>query len=125
MKKEKQKSWQLYYLVLIVIEMLTGYFDDAAEKPWGEYLKGALDFAVAIVVAVVYLHFNSSTITFAIFGGSVNIPPVVFGILTVILVWVSINVTNCSDGVDGLIYIFVACSRYELAFWQMSWDKSC
>ena len=65
-------------------------------------LKGALDFAVAIVVAVVYLHFNSSTITFAIFGGSVNIPPVVFGILTVILVWVSINVTNCSDGVDGL-----------------------
>ena len=90
------------YLVLIVIEMLTGYFDDAAEKPWGEYLKGALDFAVAIVVAVVYLHFNSSTITFAIFGGSVNIPPVVFGILTVILVWVSINVTNCSDGVDGL-----------------------
>ena len=32
------------YLVLIVIEMLTGYFDDAAEKPWGEYLKGALDF---------------------------------------------------------------------------------
>lgn len=90
------------YLVLIVIEMLTGYFDDAAEKPWGEYLKGALDFAVAIVVAVVYLHFNSSTIAFAIFGGSVNIPPVVFGILTVILVWVSINVTNCSDGVDGL-----------------------
>lgn len=53
-------------------------------------------------MAVVYLHFNSSTITFAIFGGSVNIPPVVFGILTVILVWVSINVTNCSDGVDGL-----------------------
>ena len=23
--------------------MLTGYFDDAAEKPWGEYLKGFLD----------------------------------------------------------------------------------
>ena len=44
------------YLVLIVIEMLTGYFDDAAEKPWGEYLKGALDLAVAIVVAVVFFH---------------------------------------------------------------------
>ena len=26
----------------------------------------------------------------------------IFGILTVVLVWVSINVTNCSDGVDGL-----------------------
>ncbi len=32
---------------------------------------------------------------------TIVIPPVVFAILTVILVWVSINVTNCSDGVDG------------------------
>ena len=90
------------YLVLIVIEMLTGYFDDAAEKPWGEYLKGALDLAVAIVVAVVFLHYNTSKVTLAIFDTSFVIPPVVFAILTVVLVWVSINVTNCSDGVDGL-----------------------
>lgn len=90
------------YLVLVVIEMLTGYFDDAAEKPWGEYLKGFLDLVVAIVVAIVYLHYNSSEIVFAIFGGTWVMPPVVFAILTVVLVWVSINVTNCSDGVDGL-----------------------
>lgn len=90
------------YLILIVIEMLTGYFDDAAEKPWGEYLKGFLDLVVAIVVAIVYLHYNSSTIVFAVAGISVTIPPVLFAVLTVILVWASINVTNCSDGVDGL-----------------------
>lgn len=90
------------YLLLIVIEMLTGFFDDAADKPWGEYLKGFLDLAVAVVVALVYLRFNSSEIVLAIAGGLVTIPPVVFGILTVILVWASINVTNCSDGVDGL-----------------------
>ena len=29
-------------------------------------------------------------------------PPVLFGILAVVLIWMSINVTNCSDGVDGL-----------------------
>ena len=90
------------YLILIVIEMLTGYFDDAAEKPWNEYLKGILDLAVAIVVALVYLHYNSSEVVFAIFGFSIVLPPIVFAILTVILVWASINVTNCSDGVDGL-----------------------
>lgn len=90
------------YLILVVVEMLTGFFDDAAEKPWGEYLKGFLDLAVAVVVALVYLHYNSSTIQFAIFGTSVTIPPVLFGVLTIILVWASINVTNCSDGVDGL-----------------------
>jgi len=90
------------YLALIIIEMLTGYFDDAAEKPWNEYLKGFLDFAVAVVVAMVYLHYNSSEVVFAIFGFSIVLPPIVFAILTVILVWGSINVTNCSDGVDGL-----------------------
>ena len=90
------------YLILIVIEMLTGYFDDAAEKPWGEYLKGFLDLVVAVIAALVYLHFNSSEIYLAIFDKTLFIPPVVFAIVTVVLVWASINVTNCSDGVDGL-----------------------
>ena len=57
---------------------------------------------MAVVVAISYLHYNSSEITIAITGTTIVIPPVVFAILTVILVWVSINVTNCSDGVDGL-----------------------
>ena len=90
------------YLVLIVVEMLTGYFDDAAEKPWGEYLKGFLDLAVAVVVAMVYLHYNTSDIVIALLGITITIPPIVFGILTIILVWAAINVTNCTDGVDGL-----------------------
>jgi phospho-N-acetylmuramoyl-pentapeptide-transferase len=91
-----------FYLALVVIEMFTGFFDDASDKPWGEYLKGFLDLAVAIVTALVYLHYNSSTVWLAIFHTELVIPPVVFGILTVVLVWASINVTNCSDGVDGL-----------------------
>ena len=90
------------YLVLIVIEMLTGFFDDASDKPWGEYLKGFLDLMVAVVVAIVYLRYNTTVINLPIIGTSLDIPPVLFGILTVILVWASINVTNCSDGVDGL-----------------------
>ena len=35
-------------------------------------------------------------------GVKFYIPPVLFFILTIILVWAAINVTNCSDGVDGL-----------------------
>lgn len=92
----------IIYLVLVSAEMLTGYMDDASERPWGEYKKGLLDLVIAVVVAVTYLNFNSSTIRLAILGESLTIPPVLFGLLTVILVWGSINVTNCSDGVDGL-----------------------
>lgn len=90
------------YLLLIVAEMLTGFMDDASEHPWGEYKKGLLDLIIAIILAATYLHFNSSSIEIATLGINIDIPPILFGLLTVILVWGSINVTNCSDGVDGL-----------------------
>lgn len=90
------------YLLLIVAEMLTGFLDDASRHPWGELKKGLLDLAVAVVLAVTYLNFNSSVVRIATLGVEVTLPPLLFGILTVILVWGSINVTNCADGVDGL-----------------------
>ncbi|MBQ2935559.1 MAG: phospho-N-acetylmuramoyl-pentapeptide-transferase [Lachnospiraceae bacterium] len=90
------------YLILVAAEMLTGYMDDASDKPWGEYKKGLLDLIVAVVLAFTFLNHNSNTITLATIGMEVTIPPVLFGILIVILVWTSINVTNCADGVDGL-----------------------
>ena len=90
------------YLILVAAEMLTGYMDDVSDKPWGEYKKGLLDLIVAIVLAITFLNHNSSTIVLATLGIEIVIPPVLFGILTVILVWTSINVTNCADGVDGL-----------------------
>lgn len=90
------------YLVLVYIEMLTGFMDDAADKPWNEYKKGILDFLVAAVVALNYIHFNGTEIRIATIGVNVWIHPVIFFILTIILVWAAINVTNCSDGVDGL-----------------------
>lgn len=92
----------IIYLVLVIIEMLTGFFDDASKKPWGEYTKGIMDLIVAIVVAVTFVNYNSSTIVIATLGKQITLEPIVFYILTVILVWTSINVTNCSDGVDSL-----------------------
>lgn len=92
----------IIYLVLVIIEMLTGFFDDASKKPWGEYTKGIMDLLVAIVVAVTFINYNSSTIVIAALDKQITIEPIIFCILAVILVWTSINVTNCSDGVDGL-----------------------
>lgn len=90
------------YTILILISMITGFLDDASKNPWGEYKKGFLDLCVAAMVAFTFLKFNDSSITLALFGISFVIPKLVFGILTVILVWTSVNVTNCADGVDGL-----------------------
>lgn len=92
----------LIYLALIVICMITGFLDDAAKSPWGEYKKGFLDLCVAALVAVTFLYYNSNVVELAMFDITFTIPPVLFAILTIILVWTSVNVTNCTDGVDGL-----------------------
>ncbi len=90
------------YLTLVIIEMFTGYFDDASQKPWGEYKKGVLDLLVAAATAITFLHYNSNVITIACLQMQLEIPVPLYGILIMILVWAAINVTNCADGVDGL-----------------------
>lgn len=90
------------YLILIVICMLTGFLDDASKTPWGEYKKGFLDLCVAAMVALTFLKYNSNVVELALFDVKFTLHPIVFALLTVVLVWGSVNVTNCSDGVDGL-----------------------
>lgn len=93
---------KLIYLVLIAVEMATGYFDDKSETPWGELKKGLLDLAVAIAAAITVMHFNGTEVHLQMFDVTFTIPPVLYVILAIVLIWVSINVTNCTDGVDGL-----------------------
>ena len=93
---------RLIYVVLVIACMLTGYLDDCAKNPWGEYKKGLLDLLLAVMMAVTYINFNGTQLTIQSIGLSAELHPVLFGILIVILVWTSINVTNCADGVDGL-----------------------
>lgn len=88
------------YVGLIYLAMLTGFFDDAAETPWGELKKGVLDMVISVGSAFTYYHYNGSEISF--FSSTIKLPAAVFIILGIILVWASINVTNCSDGIDGL-----------------------
>lgn len=92
----------LIYIALTVAAMLSGYLDDSSKAPWGELKKGLIDFAIAVIAAITYLHYNPNTFNLAFAGITVTLNPVIYGILIVILIWVSINVTNCSDGVDGL-----------------------
>ena len=90
------------YLILLVICMLTGFLDDASKTPWGEYKKGFLDLCVAALVAMTFLKYNSSMVELALFHVRFVLHPVVFALLAIVLVWGSVNVTNCADGVDGL-----------------------
>ena len=92
----------LIYILLVVGGMLSGYFDDASEMPWNEYKKGLIDLIIALAGAFTYVNFNGSTIAIPFTSLSVTLPRWLYIILGVVLIWGSINVTNCSDGVDGL-----------------------
>lgn len=108
------------YVALVIGAMLTGYLDDASSVPWGPLKKGLLDFAIALVASITYVNFNGTTIDMNLLGNDINfkIPVVLFIILSVALIWLSINVTNCSDGVDGLsgsLSIITLASFYFIA----------
>ncbi|MCH1978310.1 phospho-N-acetylmuramoyl-pentapeptide-transferase [Lawsonibacter sp. OA9] len=90
----------IIYLILLACIMLSGYLDDASDKPWSDYKKGLIDLIISAVTMLTFLNYNPT----AIYIGSMEliIPKAVYIILGIVLIWISINVTNCSDGVDGL-----------------------
>ena len=90
----------LIYTVLLIASMLSGYFDDASETAWNEYKKGLIDFVIAVVAGVTYLNFNGMSVNFLSTTFTIAYP--LYLLLIVILIWASINVVNCTDGVDGL-----------------------
>lgn len=90
----------IVYAILILAMMMSGYLDDAAETPWSDYKKGLIDFVLSAVAVVAFANFNGTTVLIG--PMTVEIPKALFIILGIILFWVSINVTNCTDGVDGL-----------------------
>jgi len=96
----KMSLEQVINLVLIYAAMMTGFLDDAAKVPWGELKKGLLDLGIAAGMAINFVAHNSGEVV--LFGKTFEIPSVIYVILAIGLIWMSINVVNCTDGVDGL-----------------------
>jgi phospho-N-acetylmuramoyl-pentapeptide-transferase len=101
---------------LVYLMMLSGYLDDASENPWSDYKKGAIDLVLSVLTVVNFLMCNPSDIRF--FDITLHLPPMLYAVLGVMLIWLSVNVTNCSDGVDGLCgsVALVAFVGYALIF---------
>lgn len=92
----------IIYCILLLAIMLSGYLDDASKTPWNEYKKGAIDLILAIMTMWTFVNYNPDLLHIHIAHIVADIPLPVYFILGIILLWVSINVTNCTDGVDGL-----------------------
>ena len=100
---------QLSILILTWLTMLTGFLDDRSITSWGEYLKGALDLVICVAASFI-LYFLNEKVTngqpiqfwLPFVTKPVTIAPWLFITISTVLLWMSINTTNCTDGVDGL-----------------------
>lgn len=89
-------------VILTFTACLEGFLDDASKIPWGELKKGLVDLAICVAAALTFYIYNGSVVKLALPDVSFELPGVVFVILATLLLWGSINVVNCTDGVDGL-----------------------
>ncbi len=99
-------------LLLTWLTMLTGFLDDRSTLSWGEYRKGILDLLISLAAAVLLYYGSKNTdgssfFWFPFITHPVLVHPAVYIAVGVILLWTSINTTNCTDGVDGLSGILV------------------
>ena len=88
----------------------------AAETPWGNLKKGLIDLVISLGIAFTYYFYNGSQVKLYITDSTFTIPAPLFIILAGVLVWTAINVTNCTDGVDGLCGSLVMTVLLPLAF---------
>lgn len=79
-----------------------GYADDRAKLAWGEYRKGLIDLIVSLAAAALLCHLSDVAIWLPFTKLTITLPPVVFIPSAAVLLWTTINATNCTDGVDGL-----------------------
>lgn len=96
-------------IVLTWLMMLTGYLDDNSVSSWGEYKKAILDLIIAVAASVLlgfYLRTqneNNQIIFWIPFiKNNIVVTPWLFICISTVIIWASVNTTNCTDGVDGL-----------------------
>jgi phospho-N-acetylmuramoyl-pentapeptide-transferase len=93
---------KLGILGLTLAAMISGYLDDRSAHPWSELRKGIADLVVSAAASVVLVAGGVQEIWVPFTKATFVLSPVVQVLISTFLLWISINTTNCSDGVDGL-----------------------
>jgi len=93
---------KLAMLALTMGAMLSGYLDDRGRRPWNEYLKGVVDLLIAFAASVILVGGQAQEIWLPFTKSVFRVSPLVYVVVSTVVLWTSINTTNCSDGVDGL-----------------------
>jgi phospho-N-acetylmuramoyl-pentapeptide-transferase len=95
-------DWRILGVIgCVLLSMVEGYLDDRVHG-LSEYTLGAMDLGISLLGAVVLCQFNAYKLWLPLFKTPVVLSPWAFIPLTTLVLWLMINATNCTDGVDGL-----------------------
>jgi phospho-N-acetylmuramoyl-pentapeptide-transferase len=88
-------------LPLIMVAMLVGFVDDR-RGGFSEYHLAVMDLVIAFTASMVIMGFGPAIIWLPGWKEHIALAPWLSLPLATGLIWISINATNCSDGVDGV-----------------------
>ncbi len=91
----------LQVLGCTLVALAAGYLDDRG-RGWDEYSKAGVDLVLAVLVALALSQGEAVVIWVPFVSDPITLSPLVYLTIASLLLWVSINATNCTDGVDGL-----------------------
>jgi phospho-N-acetylmuramoyl-pentapeptide-transferase len=89
-------------LGLVLLSMLEGYLDDRSHGGWSELKLGAFDLVISLLGAVVVCQLQDVQIWLPLIKEPLTLSPWLYVPFATGLLWLMINATNCTDGVDGL-----------------------
>ena len=86
---------------IVLVAMVVGFLDDR-RGGFSEYTLAVMDLVVALGASVAILGIGPSTIWLPGWKDAITLSPWLNIPLATGVIWLSINATNCSDGVDGV-----------------------
>jgi phospho-N-acetylmuramoyl-pentapeptide-transferase len=85
-----------------LLAMLVGFLDDRRTGGFSEYLLGVADLVISLLGAMAICQLDTVQVWLPLVRDPIAVPPWLFVPLATGLIWLTINATNCTDGVDGL-----------------------
>jgi phospho-N-acetylmuramoyl-pentapeptide-transferase len=79
-----------------------GFLDDKSRTGWSEYRLGLLDLIVSVLGAAALCQLSPVLMWLPVLKAPLIVSPWIYIPVATALIWITINATNCTDGVDGL-----------------------
>jgi phospho-N-acetylmuramoyl-pentapeptide-transferase len=89
-------------LACIALAMIEGFMDDRSVSGWSEARLGMVDLAISILGAAALCQLQPMQIWLPLLKNTFVAPVWLYMPIATGMIWITINATNCTDGVDGL-----------------------